>query len=253
MKDLMVEVINFTAQQEEYVLSCYAAFEDEDTAYNEFREAFPDAVDRFAEHYGERNVEYLQRAISVLHPRHPDFPANRLGVLFDALRRHYLTSHEDSLLGQSRNRLRIAEEILFKLQDHAKSNPEEFLDSCKLQMSVLKDARAEDEMYRKLYQSKQPLITPEEVARLIAPLSDEQLEEFTQAYNDGEHPNRIIERIQQFALEDKSDDAHRGSDNEEDLNPLQEAFQTTENQEQGGGTVENEVVDTPTVPGESDI
>ena len=193
----LVNPIEFSDLQAEYVLSEYAAYEKPEEIYLSFREAFPKAIDLLSEEYGEQNVrEPLMLAIKRMFPGHPEFNKEKYGVLFDVLRSKHLDSIQDSFLGHSVNRLKKAEEILEKLENHAEEYPDTFTECYKLSISVLKEARAEEAELAKVANTTRPQVTPEEVQYLISKLDEGQLEEFTECYEAGEDPVSIIKRMQ---------------------------------------------------------
>ena len=193
----LTQSIQLTDQQERYVLAGYAAFVDEDVIYEEFRAAFPEAVNLFAEEIGETKVPpILKLAIRHLSPAHPKFDKERLGITFDALRREYLNSEEDVFMGQSRNRLEVMNEVRLKLMKHAEQNADEFVDCMKLIIEATKEARAEKMAFEKLAEVARFSVSPEDIASMLGKLPPHKQEEFTRAYATGaEHPEIFIERL----------------------------------------------------------
>ena len=178
------------AQQKEYTLAGYAAFQKKEKIFDEFCACFPEVAEGFQSEYPEDWEQRLMVSIEELYPGHPRFN-KELNVLFSGLRRNYLQSVSDSRSGNARVRFAIMDETLDKLDEFMETNPESTLECVRLRIDVLK--RASDESYA-FFEANvgRAGYTEEEVRALLSKMSPEQVEEFKGRYKEGEHPDKII-------------------------------------------------------------
>lgn len=193
MKNELVKPFELTKQQAEYVLAGYAAFQDAETIFEEFKACFPESVIAFE--YDSPPGEWqkrLQLAIQLLYPGHPNFP-KELNILFSGMRRSYLSTIEESRLGSARVRLDIMDKTIKELDEYREKYKDvETVVACqKLKLEVLKAAKTESYAFAESKTGRHGL-SQEEIERLMAQLSDSQLAEFKERYAAGEFPDMII-------------------------------------------------------------
>ena len=233
----IIEPFELTEQQEEFVLSGYAAYEDDATIYIEFMEAFPETINDWVESFGEDNVEEpLRMSIKHLYPGHHKFPRKRLGLTFDVLRRQYLATQDDEKMGQSRNRQRMALKIYEQLEDHAKEHPDTFLQCKKLQLEVLEESREEHTAIQKVIEAKEPSVTVEEIKLMMKGLTQEQFDEFVVARDSGQHQNNLVQLLLEFNEQNKENESEEGGETIPEQLP--QISGETEDQEQTGSADE---------------
>lgn len=216
--------MQFTDQQERFILGGYAAFCESDTVYREFCEAFPDALNLFSEHYGEKESRViLKQSVKELDRTHPKFP-DRLVPMFDALRRSYLNSQEDAFMGQSRNRLEVADEMRIRLLAYADENPERAPECIKLVIDVLKEARVETETFYKLAEERRGTVAPEELADLLGKLPLEKRDPLVKELQAGGDPEIIVGKIRK-EVEALENDAgqHNGNEQNQEILSINES------------------------------
>ena len=223
MSDLIL-----TDQHERFVLAGYAAFVDESVIYQEFRAAFPEAINIFSEELGETKLPTLLKdSISHLSPAHPKFDKERLGLLFDALRREYLNGEDSAFMGQSRNRLEVMNDVRLKLMAHAEENPDELTDCMKLIINATREARAEKMAFMKASDTARFSISPEELASLLGKLPPHKQEQFAQSYESGEeHPELFIQRLQREveAYEQENENGKNSTEQGQEVLPNPESI-----------------------------
>ena len=191
----IIKPIPLSEQQESFVLAGHAAFESYEDIYSEFALAFPEAMNVFFEDHSNAYQQMLEESIRRLHPSNAHFDHERLGPTFTALRRNYLNNQEDEYFGQSRNRLKVAQDSYNRILIEMEQNPEKFVDCQRLIIDLLKETRAETTAFAVPALPGRNEVSSEEMARMIAQLDNEQLEEFTDAKKRGEDPHSVLTRI----------------------------------------------------------
>ena len=231
-------MIQLTEQQEKFVVAGYAAFADSDVIYSEFCEAFPEALNLFGEHLGEQESRVmLRRAINLLSRTHPKFPVERLGILFDSLRREYLNSQGDAFMGQSRNRLEVADDIRRRLLAYAEENPEHLPECMKLINDVLKEARTETATFHKLAEQTRNPVSPDELTSLLAKLPTHKRDEIVKELAGEVDLAIITQRIKSEVEEFENDSGKNSSGENQKILPTDEG--DGQGQEQGLAEVQH--------------